>query len=223
MDSLLALAPAATAQELLNLGSRRAYRNGETLLGEGSPDHHVLLIVNGCVKVHGTTRAGRPTLLAIRVGGDLLGEQAALDGGPRSATAAADGRTVVREIAGPEFLRLLKADPEAGIALSRYLSIKLRRTTRYRVDIGGSPVLTRLAAALCELADGHGRRVPEGVLVDALVGQPELAAIVSTTMPTLERAMKRLRDRGVISTGYRSLIVKDLAALTAIAENPEET
>lgn len=51
--------------------------------------------------------------------------------------------------------------------------------------------------------------------------QPELAAIVSTTVPTPERAMKRLRDLGLISAGYRSLVIKDLDGLVARAEDPE--
>ncbi|MFC5761011.1 helix-turn-helix domain-containing protein [Actinacidiphila bryophytorum] len=57
--------------------------------------------------------------------------------------------------------------------------------------------------------------------VEGLVTQPEPAAIVSTTVPTLERAMKRLRELGLISTGYRSLIIRDLPALSAVAEDPE--
>jgi CRP-like cAMP-binding protein len=219
--SLLALAPAPTARQLLALGSRRVYRNGEALLTEGAGDRRVLLVLSGCVKLHATTRSGRLTLLAIRVGGDLLGEQSVLNDEPRSATAVSVGRTLVREVPGTDFLRVLRSDPEAGIALSRYLSVKLRRATRYRVDIGGNPVVARLAAVLCELAEGHGRTESSGIRVDALVTQPELAAIVSTTVPTLERAMKRLRELGLITTGYRSLIIKDLPALTAIAEDPE--
>lgn len=182
----------------------------------------MVLILHGCVKVLGATRSGRPTLLAIRSGGDLLGEQAALDGGPRSATAVSVGSTIVREIAAAEFLRLLRTDSEAGIGVSRYLSVKLRRATRYRVDLGGNPVVTRLAVVLCELADRHGRAVPEGLRINTVGSQSQLAAAVGTTVPTLERALRRLRDAGVIGTGYRTVVVKDAAALSAIAESPAE-
>lgn len=211
--SLLGALPRETGRALLSLGTPRTYGPGSTLMNEGDRTTHVVLVLDGCVKVMGTTAGGRPSLLAIRAGGDLVGEQAALDGGNRSATVVSASHARTRDIGQREFLGFLHTCPGAALVLSQYVSAKLRRSTRYRVDLGGSPVLARLCRVLLELADSHGRRVPDGLLIGLPLTQPELAALVGAAVPSLERAIRLLRDEGVLTTGYRRLVLHDSEAL----------
>ena len=68
---------------------------GLVLIREGDPGTAVYLLLAGSVKVTGATDEGG-SLLAIRVGGDLVGELAVLDGRPRVATVTTPGPVLSR-------------------------------------------------------------------------------------------------------------------------------
>src|SRR4051794_23108735 len=75
---------------LLGLGNRRTYEPRHHLLDEGGHDAFVLVILAGWCTVWRSTERG-PLILALRQSGELVGEMAALDGRPRSASVTALG------------------------------------------------------------------------------------------------------------------------------------
>ena len=215
--SLLAGLPPKAASALLALGTAREFGPETVLLREGEASTHVLLLVEGCVKVTGTTPEGRLALLAIRVGGDLVGELAALDGQPRIATVTTAGRVWARSAGQAEFRRCLAETPALALAVSGSVGAKLRWATRRRIDFGSREVKIRLARVLVELAASYG--IPAGSAVELGVSltQPELAALVGAAEPTVHRALALLRRENIVETGYRRLCVRDQAGLAAVA------
>src|SRR5580692_6733856 len=87
--SLLASLSDSQREIVLQLGRVRQYHAGETLLNQGERSDFVVIIIDGYVKISAVTSDGAESLLAIRTAGDIIGELAALDGQPRSATARA--------------------------------------------------------------------------------------------------------------------------------------
>src|SRR6516225_2713495 len=83
----------SSREALLSIGTLRRYPAGSTLIMEGDPSTYVVVLIDGWVKVTATTEDGGQALLALRSGGDLVGEQAALDGQPRSASVISAGVT----------------------------------------------------------------------------------------------------------------------------------
>src|SRR5690348_18413794 len=94
--SLLACLSTAQQQIILGLGRARQYHSGDALLGQGDQSSSVFIIVDGFVKISAVTSDGAESLLAIRTAGDIIGEFAAMDGLPRSATARAADAVVAR-------------------------------------------------------------------------------------------------------------------------------
>src|SRR4051794_7834763 len=83
-----ALSP-STVSSLVRIGAERVYRPGDVVVREGESTTFVVLLLEGCVKVTANTADGGRALLAVRGGGELVGELAGLDGEPRSATVTA--------------------------------------------------------------------------------------------------------------------------------------
>jgi CRP/FNR family transcriptional regulator, cyclic AMP receptor protein len=216
-QTLLGMLSAATREALLSLGTPREYLPGSVLMLEGDRATEVMALIDGWVKVFGTTEEGGQALLSLRIGGDLVGEQAALENAPRSATAVSSGVTVVQVIRQHDFLRFLDLRPDAGVAVSRALSAKLRWATRRRIDFGGLPVATRLARVLSELGGLYGRPAGDGIELRYALTQPELAAMVGASEPSVHKALRQLRCDGIVMTGYRHVVITDPAALDAIA------
>ncbi|MFC4534079.1 Crp/Fnr family transcriptional regulator [Sphaerisporangium dianthi] len=202
---------------LLGLGTLRQYGAGENLLVEGDRTVDVLLLLDGCVKITASTGTGKAALLAIRVGGDLIGEFAALDGAPRIATATAAGAVVARRIGGKEFRDFLTANADVAVIVSTAMVNKLRWATRRRVDFGGHDVKGRLARVLLELLSSYSRPVPQGYEITVSLTQPELAGIIGASEPAVHKALAELRRLALIDTSYRRLRVRDRDGLARLA------
>lgn len=215
--TLLHVLTAAGAERLSTMGNERRYRAGELMIVEGTPDTDVIVLLSGYAKVIGNTADGHVVLLSIRVGGDVVGELAALDGQPRSATVVAATGVTARVVARRQFQEFLAGWPVAADAIHRSVAAKLRMATRQRIDIGGGSVLTRLARMLHYLTAHHGQQLPGGVQIGVPLSQPDLAALINAAEPSLHRAMTYLRQQGVVRTGYRTLMITDQIRLERLA------
>lgn len=219
-QTLLGMLGEAAREELLGLGNPREYLPDGVLMLEGDRTTEVMALLDGWAKVVGSTEDGGHALLSLRIGGDLVGEQAALDNSPRSATVISAGVTVVQVISQQEFLRFLDRRPDVSVAVSRALSGKLRWATRRRVDFSGLPVMTRLARVLSELGRLYGRPGENGIEFGYTLTQPELAAMVGASEPSVHKVLRQLRQDGIVVTGYRQVVITDPEALNAIAGLP---
>jgi CRP-like cAMP-binding protein len=220
--TLLDVVPATHRPELLRLGAPRHCDAGSVLLREGERSSHVLLFLSAVAKVTASLENGRMALLGIRVTGDIVGEMAAIDGGPRSATVTLCGAGVLRVISRGEFLEFLRSCPDAHIAVSGMISRRLRWANRRRVDFNGYSSRIRLARVLVELAEAYGHSALDGITFDVGLTQEELGAFVGADTDTIGKEIRKLRSQEVIRTGYGRIMICDLTALKNIARMPDQ-
>lgn len=214
--SLLASLCARDQEILLKLGRARRYEAGEILFREGEYSDFVVIIVKGCVKIYAVTDDGARSLLAVRTAGDIVGELAAMDGGPRSATAQAGEAVFAQIIMKAEFDRCLAAHYAIARALNQAVSGKLRMATRRRVDFRRD-IRQRLARVLMDLCHGSGE-AGEGDVRMLVITQAELAGLIGASEPTVHKALRALRDARVVSTRYGRMAIENIALLRQIAE-----
>ena len=202
---------------LFRLGARHVFGNGDILIREQDQSTHVILLCQAVVKVTASLENGRAALLGIKVSGDVVGEMAAFSGSPRSATVTACGRAVVRIIPRGEFLDYLKKFPDAHFALTRMIMHRLREGNQRRVDFAGYPAIIRLARVLEELASSYGHQTEAGLVLNVGLTQWDLGALVGVEEDTARKELAKLKDRGVIRIGYRSITILDQELLDKIA------
>ncbi|WP_268250387.1 Crp/Fnr family transcriptional regulator [Lentzea cavernae] len=182
------------------MGSWRTYKAGEVLLREGERADSVHLLIDGCVKVVSEPPKGRAALLAVRGGGSLIGELAALNGDVRSATVVACSRSPVwtREISVERFNAVLAEDGAAMSVVATAVTGKFRSATRRRVDMA-QPLARRLARVLVELVEEHGTALKPGVYVIAVhLTQVELGSLIGMAESTVFRLFQKWRRHGVL-------------------------
>jgi CRP-like cAMP-binding protein len=214
-DAPFASLPAAAQADLRELGTVRRHRRGAYLMLEGDRADHVLLVRSGRVKIVRTTADGRDAVVAVRGAGELVGELNALAGGegPRVGSVVALDDAVVQAIRADELLRFLERHPAASLALLRLLATRLREATSRQADAAGYDVLHRVARALLHEAERDGRPVDGGILVGSGLSQVELAGLVAASPKSLARALAVLRKRGLVVTGRRAIVIRDLEGL----------
>ena len=125
--SLLSMLPDAARDRLLERGILVRHPGpSKVLFREGDPSQFVVLILQGMVKVTASVPGGEhEALLAIRMGGDAVGEFAALDQLPRSATVTTCGAVVTRVIKPEEFVDCVRRDADISHAVSKAIAAKM--------------------------------------------------------------------------------------------------
>jgi CRP/FNR family cyclic AMP-dependent transcriptional regulator len=204
--------------ELLGLCARRRYQSGGAILREGSVGSHVVLLESGFVKVT-TAVDGMATLLGIRMPGELIGEIGALTHAPRNATVTACGAVQVGVVARQAFEHFLRRHPDTANLVMATIARKLTWANRRRSDFAAFPAHIRLARLLVEIAEVCGRTLPDGrIEIGVALSQPELAAMIAIARATVQKALHELRERGLISTAYRRIVILDPDGLAGLAD-----
>lgn len=88
---------------------------GETLFRAGDPGEAMYIVTSGEMEVSVVDRAGQKIVLTGRHRGDVFGELAMLDAGPRTATATALVATELLELDRADLLLLVTKKPEAAL------------------------------------------------------------------------------------------------------------
>ncbi|GIF07421.1 Crp/Fnr family transcriptional regulator [Actinoplanes siamensis] len=186
------------------------FRTSSVLLRQGDPTDHVHVIVAGCVKATRCEPDGSQALLTLRAAGDVVGDLAAVDRGPRSATVTALTDVISHLLSGEQFRRIL-ARPTVAAGFAAYTVGRLREADRHRTEMAVLPVRQRLFRTLLRLDRAAGRppiRLP----------QRELAELIGASRNAVVAELAALRRQGVVATGRREIEVVDLERLAAIAD-----
>ncbi|GAA3449454.1 Crp/Fnr family transcriptional regulator [Dactylosporangium matsuzakiense] len=194
-------------------GHRRQWRRGAVIFREASRSEAVIILRAGRVKVSSDTASGTEVVLAVRGPGALIGELSAIDGGPMSATVTALEPVTALSVPSPDFERYLLGHARVSFLLMRELTRRLRDADRKRIEFGAYDTTGRVAARLVELAERFGENAPEGLRIGLPLSQDELAGWTGSSREAVTKALRTLREEGLIQTGRLHVIVHDLDAL----------
>ncbi|GLW12601.1 Crp/Fnr family transcriptional regulator [Microtetraspora sp. NBRC 13810] len=207
----MSLLTAEEAEAVRAAGRPRRWERGATLLNEGDTSDWVLVLTEGRVKVSSHTEAGTEVVLAVRGPGALLGDMSALDGGPRSSTVTA--LEPVEAIVISDFSGFLRDHGRIAVLLMKLVIGRLRDSDRKRIEYGAFDTTGRVATRLVELAERYGEQESGGIKVALPLSQDELAGWTGASREAVSKSLRALRDRGLIETGRRRVIVYDLEGL----------
>ena len=138
LQELLALLGDEDRLALEQIGTVRRASRGQALLAQGQVADKVLVVREGRVKVVASTPAGTEAVLTFRGPGALLGEQALVDGSPRSATVVAVEDVEYLVVAASVFRAYLERRPRVALALLAMLSLRLRDSDRRLAQFGAA-------------------------------------------------------------------------------------
>jgi len=99
------------------------------------------------------------------------------------------------------------------MVLVRMLNRRLRDADRKRIEFLAQDTVGRVCSRLVELAERFGESGGEGVHIDLVISQEELAGWTGSSREAAIRALRSLRELGWIATSRRSITVLDLAEL----------
>lgn len=202
--------------ELEELGKPISYPTGSVLFGEGEETDFALLIRKGLVRIQTGTP---PRIVAIRGESEMVGEMAAANRKPRSASVYAMNPVEALYISAANWLRFLYDHPRAMHAQLVAAEERLNEATRKSVEsfLG---VEQRLAKVLVEFESKGAGAVQDGRFALQL-SQRELADVVGASRETVVQVVRALKARGIVTTGRQTTIIENLEALRGIASGDQ--
>lgn len=176
-------APAQAIREIAAAGAELHLVRGDVLFREGDVADSLYLMVSGRVAiVIANPIDHRETVVALMDGGDMFGEMAMLDNGPRSAMARALEPSVVLAIPFDPVVAAFRNDPNLLWAVTRMLATRLRVMDEALADSVFLDVTGRTAKRLLELSAGQDDFVLP-------VTQEELAGMVGASRERVNKAI----------------------------------
>jgi len=206
-SQVLGQLPPSDQAQLARRMQQRTFRRGDVVVRQGEPGSSLHLVMAGHFKVVVAAASGDELLLTIIGPGQLFGEIALLDGGPRSATVVAleAGRTA--SLSRADFLDLLRRSPRLLDAVLRGVARLVRREADELTNLVGLDASRRLAKRLLQLADSHGRPTAGGIELGLTVTQEELGAMIGATRVSVNQLLGAFQDQGILRRCGRRIVL----------------
>lgn len=190
----------------------RRYEAGEAILDHLDPSNDVFFITDGEARASLYSALGKVVTFTDLGPGDLFGEIAAIDGGPRSASIEARTRCIVASMSAATFREVVQQEPLVMQALLQSLAARIRALTTRIYEFSALAVKNRIQAELLRLA-GLGVRDGNNACIEVAPTHAEIASRVSTHREAVTRELNRLSRLGVVEQKGRALVVKDIERL----------
>lgn len=218
-DSLLrALEPDQLAA-LLGKAQRRDLAAGDIVINQGDESgDFAVYVLSGGLKVSFVSAGGREIILSYCAPGELVGEIALLDSGPRTASVTAAVPSTVLLIPTQTFLDTVSTNPASVVGVMRELAQRVRQQNLVIESDRTFSMGPRLARALVRLIDPA--REDGKLLYNP--SQSDLGAFAGLARENVSRLLSEWEEHNVIARDGRALVVNDTEYLQLLAEFGDE-
>ena len=191
----------------------REYAKGQIVFEQGDQGHSLYIVLSGKVRVFRLTPSGLETTLTILGTGDLVGEFAAIDDQPRSASARAIGKCALLQISAETFSEHVRELPKLALGLMQVLVAKTRWTAAFAETIAQYDAAGRLLHILLLFNEKFGEEQKPGqtYLLDLGLNQTDLASLVGVRREWVNRILQYWSKEKLIEYEGGKLVILDLA------------
>jgi CRP/FNR family transcriptional regulator, cyclic AMP receptor protein len=198
--------------------SWRRYEQGEPIVNYLDPSDEVFFITSGEAHVTIYSHAGKVVSFGELGPGEVFGEYAAIDHGPRSTSVEARTSCLVASMPAPAFRAILETHPTVTLAVLTQLVKRTRTVTRRVYEFSTLHVDNRIQAEVLRLATLAGCEGKGARIVPAPT-HAEIASRVSTHREAVTRELNRLSRIGLVTRSGDALLVSDVEHLAQIVQD----
>lgn len=196
----------------------RIYPRGAVVFHEGHQARGIYVLSSGRAKVSISSADGKKLIIRVAAGGDVLGLYAGLTGRPFEATAEMVEGGRVDFISRPDLLALL-GQQSFGMDLVEMFSRQFSDFVDHtRMLALSESALEKLARLILRWGRDFGERTSEGVRVQIVLTQEEIAQIIGASRETVTRLFSVLKRDQIIRVKRDALWIRDSDALASLAQ-----
>lgn len=208
----------ADREQLLACSFRQRFQRGAVLFSQDDTVDRLFIVASGFVGEGHCTIDGREVILFLAGPGDMVGSPVLLDDSPSLTTATALEDIEALVAPGERLRELLVGSPTLTRALLAGVAKRLRASEVRRVEAATCEATVRVGRRILELVYRWGASSVDGIELDLSLSQEELAAMAAVSREAAVKALRELRDLGLITTRRRRITVVDIAGLEQRAD-----
>jgi CRP-like cAMP-binding protein len=194
----------------------RKVKRGTLLFRKGDAGSNLYAVCAGAVRVSAPSDQGKDAIFNLIVPGEIFGEVAFLDGGPRTADAVMIESGELMVVERRDFLPLLKDYPELALRLLEVLCGRLRHTSQQVEDIVFLGLEPRLAKALLHLYDHSSFKASQKFKVT----QRDISQLIGASRESVNKQLRSWERRKWLKLNRGGLVILALDALRRlVADN----
>jgi CRP-like cAMP-binding protein len=200
------------AENLIAAARVRKLGANQILFSRGDEPCGLYAVLDGAVRISGTTEAGKEVVLMLAEPPTWFGEIAVFDGLPRTHDAVGESESLLLHVGHAELLAMLEKHGAWWRELGQLVTGKLRLALVALEDVAVLPPAVRLARRLVMMTEGYGdwydrrRRVLS-------VRQEQLAGMLGVSRQTVNQMLKELEARGAVKVAYGEIEVVEIEKL----------
>ncbi len=217
--ALLEGLPDSALAEVARVCHFRLYRARQAVMSRADIDCDCYLVLSGRLRVVAHSPAGREVSFRDAGPGEIIGEIAALDGRPRSATVVALQDSLLARLSPEDLQSLMRRHWPICERMLRRLAGSTRAITERLYELSTLSVQQRLCAELLRLALAAEGASSDRVVLHPAPSHQELAARISSYREQVTRELTELAREGVISREREQIVIEDLRRLAARIES----
>jgi CRP-like cAMP-binding protein len=208
-------------EDLLLLESNKKeqiYKKGEIIFREAASPSGIFYITDGRVKKYKVDKDGKEHIIYVANTGELLGYHAILTEGRYPDSAAALEKSQIAFIPKEDFLQALEHSTVLSKRLLKLLSHEFGVLANSLSLFTQKSVRERLALQLIVLREKYKVNFHPGMPVEINMSRDDLASLVGTARENVVRVLREFKEKGIVTTRGRKIIVNDVNVLIQIAD-----
>ncbi|MCE9539520.1 MAG: Crp/Fnr family transcriptional regulator [Bacteroidetes bacterium] len=190
---------------------------GRVVYREGSYSKGVYILRKGKVKIYQTNRDGKEQIAYIYRKGEIMGYRPLVCEGPNPVSASALEDCVFSFIPQKYFIHALDESPVLARRLLTNLAHEFTVWINKLTLFAQQPVKERVALSLLIINEKYKKNGKERLPVVINLSREDLANYVGTTIETLVRILRYLKDEKIIEASGRKIVILKPKELEKIA------
>ncbi len=206
-----------TREYISKMALYRTLEPGQILFQHGDAANSLYFILGGDVSVCLFANDGRQLGLNVVYEGNLLGEIAVLDDGPRSASAIAIAQCQIASIASNNFRSIIKKDQQLSQNIINFLCAQIRRVSNRIIDANALNLESSIARILIEAGQNSTSGSSQKKIVR--IKQEEIGFIAGVSRVTINKYLNNWARKGIVTITRGKIIVENIDTLFAIIDD----
>ncbi|WP_299663667.1 Crp/Fnr family transcriptional regulator [uncultured Ruegeria sp.] len=186
----------------------------QTLFEQGDEGDALYAILGGTLEVSFLAMSGRKLSLSLMRPGEVFGEIALFDNGPRTATVTAAEPAEVLRVRRRDVMAQIRQHPDLAVDLIRLAGVRMRWMGGQLNEQVFLPMPIRLARKLLHLV---GQQDTPNARIT--LSQSELAEFVGATREAVSKTISAWKRDNVVEASRGGLQIHDFDALRQLAES----
>lgn len=198
-------------QEFIDKETIQKYKAGTILFNERDSVDYIYILLRGSVSLGRVHMKGKEFILKILSGEELILEYQLFKKQPKYhffAKTFTDCEMLM--IKREEFEDFVQGNERVQNALSSWLSTRYLKAQMKCQDLMMNGKKGGLYSIIIRLCNSYGIMTDEGILIDIPLTHQELANFTYGTREVVQRMLKELREKDIITYNQQRLVVRDI-------------